>query len=1086
MAVDPIRLVVEVIDKGGGTGKLTQGIAGLAFGFNNVTAALQTFAAQGQRAYQLLIGANERLNQQILASQANLAATSRIIVDGVEQQGQAAVRATGPLLRNALKELERETLELVGVTSQQVNQVFQVVLSNASALAGQSREFGSSIEAAIPLTKSLVASLGVLNVPLEQANQEIRSILQGQVTTDSLLARQLNITNEQVRQWRAQGVLIDQLNERLQPFVLANADAARSITGITSNLQDSFEVIFREAGQPLLDPIIDQLAMLEKFVKENQQAITEFFQNGVKFAQELVANLAPIVDVFADVLEPIIGSIAGLFDSTLTDALRSATTGVKLFVEFSKPALEVVAGAVSLLVNTLSAVIDRLNDAIRLSQSVNGATQFEFDLLQQQQKSIEELEAFVDNVRSKQASGAITAAQAQGAIASAIKQEEAAIKRLNIQTLDNIGFKDSLIDRLKVLKTTSESSSQAIDIQSRRLSDLGTTTEQLTKKLENAGRVIENPTDRSALDQAIQEQTDATTKLLDLGQLTRDEAIETFESIANNTQASADSQIKALESIKKVRQDQIKGLQRDFEEESITAQELIEQLEELAALPGKGNREIRENAISAINQTADAELNRAVQNSTDVAAAAAANNGKIITEFLKDNRDAEVEANQVRVEARRIDLNLAKEAEELKLASLTARLEAEEERVQRGLPRLLNRSARERIERDIRNAKTQTAQLTDQLLQNEIEQQDALFAVIKKNIDEELAAEQNLFTAQQQAFQQREQQLSSEQNALDAVNRQLKIQNDLLTDQSNLISSRQSLQDATEAFLQGEQAILGEDPTVKDKERELELLANQQLAEERQLEIQIQQEEIQRRQNRLALEREQIENRIAETQARAAQLQSEAELAQATANQRTLEADPTATAEQREAAALQVDAAQLGVSAASQQVDLRRQEGRDIAENLSVFDNQQSGIDTVNENRRRELQLRQTTARRQLEFEALQAEPERGFGLARQRRIDGFRDSARRNLSDRNFDSLLAPIRQQGRTSEVRQPETAPDNPLVKSAEQITSAVQMLEKQLADLSLLNVENINVSSVQEGVEAIAEVDTGAQALRSAGL
>lgn len=343
MAVDPIKIVVEVVNKGRGASELSQGLTGLAFGFNNVIGAVQTLAAKGQQAYQLLIGQNEQLNQQLLQSQATLAATSRIIVDGVEQQGQAAVRATGPLLKQALKDLERETLQLVGVTSQQVNQIFQVVLSNASQLAGQSTEFGSSIEAAVPLTKSLVAALGVLNVPLEQANQELRSILQGQITSDSLLARQLNITNEQVRQWRAQGVLIDELNKRLEPFVLANAEAARSITGITSNLKDSFEVIFREAGQPLLDPVIDQLAILETFIKQNQQAITEFFQNGVKFAQDLIENLAPIIDVFVEVLEPVVLSLANLFDDTLTDALRSATTGVKLFVEFSKPALDVVA-----------------------------------------------------------------------------------------------------------------------------------------------------------------------------------------------------------------------------------------------------------------------------------------------------------------------------------------------------------------------------------------------------------------------------------------------------------------------------------------------------------------------------------------------------------------------------------------------------------------------------------------------------------------------------------------------------------------------------------------------------------------------
>lgn len=366
---------------------------------------------------------------------------------------------------------------------------------------------------------------------------------------------------------------------------------------------------------------------------------------------------------------------------------------------------------------------------------MSGATKFEFGLLEERQKQIEEVEKFVDSIRAKQAAGTITAAQAQGAINSAIKQEENNLKGLNIQTIDNIGFKDALINRLKVLKITSEGNSRQIEIESRALQERGTTATQVAKKIQNAQRVINNPTDQSALDQAFQEQVDGVNQLLELGDrtiaasledfeelnaigmMTREEAITTFEAIASNTNASAEIQIKAIESIKKIRQDQIKTLQRDFEEENITAKELITQLEEFASLPGKANREARETARAAINKTADAELSRAVQNSTDAAAEVAAANSAIVTEFFKDNRDKEVEANQVRIEARRDDLKIAKETEKLKLQSLTARLDAEKERIRQGLPKLLNRSDREKIERDIRLAKLETAKIADQLIQ---------------------------------------------------------------------------------------------------------------------------------------------------------------------------------------------------------------------------------------------------------------------------------------------------------------------------------------------------------------------------------
>jgi hypothetical protein len=252
-------------------------LAELAFRYNNVVAAVRNLADTARPAYDLLIASNERLNAQILSSQTNLASATRVSLNGQEVTDPTAkINATRDAIKAALKQVEIDTQQLVGVTSSEVNELFQITLTNAASINNQSKQFPDAIGAATTLTKGWAASLKVVGIPLNQARQEINSILKGQITQDSILAKNLNITNQQVEQWRSQGRLVDELNKRLGVFVAGNAIAARSISGISSNIQDLIERLGRTAGTPFLEPLIDGLAAVEKYLKDNEAAITVF------------------------------------------------------------------------------------------------------------------------------------------------------------------------------------------------------------------------------------------------------------------------------------------------------------------------------------------------------------------------------------------------------------------------------------------------------------------------------------------------------------------------------------------------------------------------------------------------------------------------------------------------------------------------------------------------------------------------------------------------------------------------------------------------------------------------------------------
>ncbi|MGL4617880.1 MAG: hypothetical protein ACRCZS_02300 [Chroococcidiopsis sp.] len=273
------------------------GIAELAFRYNNVVGALQNLRATAQPVYDALIASNEKLNAQILSSQTNLASSTRLFKGDTEiTDPTAKIQASAGALRAAIKQIEIDTQSLVGVTSAQVNELFQITLTNAAALNNQSKQFPDAIAAATSLTKGWAASLKVVGIPLDQARQEINSIIKGQITQDSLLAKNLNITNQQVESWRSQGRLVDELNGRLEVFVAGNAIAARSLEGIGSNILDLSERIARNAGEPLLEPLINSLAEAEKYLKSSEQSISIFFS---LLTDEILRQGKTVEEVFA-------------------------------------------------------------------------------------------------------------------------------------------------------------------------------------------------------------------------------------------------------------------------------------------------------------------------------------------------------------------------------------------------------------------------------------------------------------------------------------------------------------------------------------------------------------------------------------------------------------------------------------------------------------------------------------------------------------------------------------------------------------------------------------------------------------------
>lgn len=292
--------------------------------------------------YELLIGQNVRLREQLLATQSTLAATNKVLVGGqrIADPTTAIQALTGPV-ENAIAKIRKGSLELVNVTSGQLIESFQII-------AGEAANIGANLDQAAKLTLSFGSTLGTLGVPLFQARQEIQSILQGTIDQNSVVAKSLGITNEQVGIWKQQNTLVDNLLKKMEAFRAGNKLAAESFGGISSNIQEIIENIGLASGQVLIEPLVGQLKNLYQFLDQNKDAISSFV-SGIadNFGKALVNVVEGFGAIFNTGQGALVKTISLLFEA-LVSVLNSLGNALKTAAVIAEPFVKILEQLIGL------------------------------------------------------------------------------------------------------------------------------------------------------------------------------------------------------------------------------------------------------------------------------------------------------------------------------------------------------------------------------------------------------------------------------------------------------------------------------------------------------------------------------------------------------------------------------------------------------------------------------------------------------------------------------------------------------------------------------------------------------------------
>jgi hypothetical protein len=251
-------------------------IKGLVAGFAALS-AVGGFAAVIRQGVEF----NKTLETSELGIASLIAAQSKLVdAQGKAVEGQEALAVAIGLSKQQMFQLRIAGLETAATTTQLVEAFQQAVGPGLTA--------GLNLDEVRKITVQIVQAAGALGVPMAQVAQEVRAILDGSIDINARVAKSLGITNEQVKTWREQGTLVEELNKRMEAFTIAGQRAADTFEVIKSNTQEAFESLSGEIAAGYFEQIKGALKDATTGIFDTKTlGITDAFKDLISLLREI-------------------------------------------------------------------------------------------------------------------------------------------------------------------------------------------------------------------------------------------------------------------------------------------------------------------------------------------------------------------------------------------------------------------------------------------------------------------------------------------------------------------------------------------------------------------------------------------------------------------------------------------------------------------------------------------------------------------------------------------------------------------------------------------------------------------------------
>lgn len=155
---------------------------------------------------------------------------------------------------NAAQEISKDIMDEIQVLALQTTATFDSLADGVAGIIAPATKAGVSIEKLPKFAVAAAQAMTTMKIPVQQMRTEIESLLSGNINkAQDLLATNLGITGAMVRDWQKQGVLVEELNKRMEAFVIAGAKVADSWSGLKGNMEDALNFLSGKSGKGIFE-----------------------------------------------------------------------------------------------------------------------------------------------------------------------------------------------------------------------------------------------------------------------------------------------------------------------------------------------------------------------------------------------------------------------------------------------------------------------------------------------------------------------------------------------------------------------------------------------------------------------------------------------------------------------------------------------------------------------------------------------------------------------------------------------------------------------------------------------------------------
>ena len=221
--------------------------------------------------------------------------------------------AQGKTLEGAEKfaaslEISKDVMDQIQVLALESTATFDSLVQGVSGIIAPATKAGIAIEKLPRFAVTAAQAMSTMKIPIEQMRTEIESLLSGNINkAQDLLATNLGITGEMVKNWKAQGVLVEELEKRLLAFKLAGDRVANSWSGLKSNMQDALDYLSKVSGGGLFESLKQSFRELLDLIistDSGKPGISAEFENVASLMRDIQDAIGDgILDLTRDLIE---------------------------------------------------------------------------------------------------------------------------------------------------------------------------------------------------------------------------------------------------------------------------------------------------------------------------------------------------------------------------------------------------------------------------------------------------------------------------------------------------------------------------------------------------------------------------------------------------------------------------------------------------------------------------------------------------------------------------------------------------------------------------------------------------------------